>query len=227
MIQLQMTSLSLLGPDQLQQEISDVHRRPKDDKSPLPNALQRARSPVQRRPKDDKPPMPDALQQEISEVYRRPKDDKSSRPHHAAAVCNVNESYITNHHDDTNTSIDQLAQSLSKDTLSEQMTSESKEDDLTEVVSPNNQIKDILAVFRYIKQIGDGASCQVFKAQHKENGKFYALKKMSRADDVNLESLKKERTVLRKMVHPSIVSYFDSYVDNDSYYIATRYASGM
>ena len=211
--------------------LSPVYRRPKDDKSAprkgnkqlyninelnvsqiLDEVLIGCRS---------------TINSEISPVLRRPKDDKSSRPNHAEALCNDNESNITNYHDDTNHSIDQPVDNMSKGTVIGCNPSESKKDDVTKIVSPNNQIKDILAVFRYIKRIGDGASCQVFKAKHKENGKCYALKKMSKADELNLESFKRERTVLRKMVHPSIVSYFDSYVDNDSYYIATRYAGGM
>ena len=178
----------------------------------------------------------------LSPVYRRPKDDKSTTPNTNKAIFNVNELNVTEILDDVLTAsrsttsdndtasfIDIAVDVMAADTVNV----DSKEDDdskmnsLSAIVSPKNRIEDILTVFRYIKRIGDGGSCQVFKAQHKENGKLYALKKMSQDDEPNLKAFQRERKMLRKMVHPSIVSYFDSYVDNDSYYIVTHYADGM
>ena len=106
------------------------------------------------------------------------------------------------------------------------MRKETTAEQLSVIVSPP-QISSIDTMFRLSKQLGNGASCQVFKASLIETGEVYAVKRMSKAVESNLASFDMERNLLQKLVHPSIVSYHDSGHYDEYYFISTSYASGM
>ena len=105
--------------------------------------------------------------------------------------------------------------------------------DVTELIPPQNIVSNIETIFEYGKQLGHGASCRVLKAKHLKNGKFYAVKELKKSfkrqgiNESNTESFKKEVELLRKLIHPNILHYYDCYMDDYCYYIATEYCSGM
>ena len=72
-------------------------------------------------------------------------------------------------------------------------------------IPQENVVEDIGLVFKYMKQLGSGASCRVLKAQHIESQEIFAVKEMLKADDSNLLSFVKERQLLRKLVHPVLI----------------------
>ena len=92
--------------------------------------------------------------------------------------------------------------------------------------SPDNIVSNINTIFRYISQLGKGASCRVLKAIHLKNNKLYAVKELTKSDEINKTLFEKEVHLLRKLLHPNIVRYYDCYMDNNNYYIATEYCSG-
>jgi len=94
------------------------------------------------------------------------------------------------------------------------------------MVSPMNFVPDISSVFRFTAQLGNGASCQVFKALHIANGGVFAVKRMSKSNPSILASFTKESRLLRRLVHPNVVKFHDTFIDKDHFYISSAYASG-
>ena len=94
-------------------------------------------------------------------------------------------------------------------------------------IPKENVIKNIGSVFEYKKQLGQGASCRVLKARHLENHKYYAVKELTKKNPTNAELFKKEVQLLRKLNFPHILKYYNCYMDDNCYYIATEYCSGM
>ena len=82
-------------------------------------------------------------------------------------------------------------------------------------------------LFQYMKQLGQGASCRVLKARHLENGKLYAVKELTKKHSINAELFRKEVQLLRKLMLPNILKYYNCYMDNNCYYIATAFCCGM
>lgn len=94
------------------------------------------------------------------------------------------------------------------------------------ISSPENIVSNINTIFEYISELGKGASCRVFKARHLENNKLYAIKELTKSDEINETLFEKEVHLLRKLLHPNILHYHDCYMDDNNYYIATEYCSG-
>ena len=69
-------------------------------------------------------------------------------------------------------------------------------------IPQENIVDDISEIFEYLKQLGNGASCRVLKARHKQSGDIFAVKEMSKSDESNRLSFTKEYHLLRKLVHP-------------------------
>lgn len=66
------------------------------------------------------------------------------------------------------------------------------------IIKEENIVDNITTIFKYVRQLGAGASCRVLKAYHLKNQGMYALKEMSKADPRNHTSFLKERQLLRK-----------------------------
>ena len=94
------------------------------------------------------------------------------------------------------------------------------------ISSPENIVPNINTIFEYISQLGKGASCRVFKARHLKNNKLYAVKELTKSNDINETLFQKEVELLRKLLHPNILHYHDCYMDDNNYYITTEYCSG-
>jgi hypothetical protein len=93
-------------------------------------------------------------------------------------------------------------------------------------VSDENNVMDIFDIFKYEKQLSASDSCRVLLAKHRQNKHRYALKEMSKKDAWNPYLFKKELCLLTILKHPNIISLYDVYVDDNSYFIATDYCSG-
>eukprot|EP01084_Bolivina_argentea_P172567 298948_1 len=85
---------------------------------------------------------------------------------------------------------------------------------------------DINSIFEYMKQLGSGASCRVLKAKHKQNNKLYAIKELIKEHEINAQLFSEEVKLLRKLMHPNILRYYNCYMDNQCYYIATEFCDG-
>ena len=93
-------------------------------------------------------------------------------------------------------------------------------------VPSQNIVPNINTFFKYIKQLGSGASCRVLKARNIQNNQLYAVKELVGKIGVNTRLFSEEVKLLKKLHHPHIVHYYDCFVDDECYYIATKYCSG-
>eukprot|EP00485_Elphidium_margaritaceum_P001745 CAMPEP_0202694468 /NCGR_PEP_ID=MMETSP1385-20130828/8324_1 /ASSEMBLY_ACC=CAM_ASM_000861 /TAXON_ID=933848 /ORGANISM="Elphidium margaritaceum" /LENGTH=732 /DNA_ID=CAMNT_0049350321 /DNA_START=25 /DNA_END=2223 /DNA_ORIENTATION=- len=93
-------------------------------------------------------------------------------------------------------------------------------------VAEENKVENINNIFRYIRQLGAGASCRVLKARHLKNQRLYAVKELNKDWKDNLMCFRKEVEILRKCLHQNILSYSNCYVDNKCLYIATEFCDG-
>eukprot|EP01043_Picozoa_sp_COSAG02_P041781 COSAG02_NODE_3494_length_6656_cov_2.237151_3_plen_304_part_01 len=89
-------------------------------------------------------------------------------------------------------------------------------------------VQSKLSDFDVLSELGRGAYGVVSKVRYRRDGRLYVLK------EVNVASLNsKEQTeavseviLLRKVRHPNIVKYYDSFIDGKSLYIVMEYAVG-
>ena len=80
--------------------------------------------------------------------------------------------------------------------------------------------------YKEIKQLGEGGFGRVIQVKSKSDGKIYAIKEIIIKDEME-ENTKKEADILSKFNCNDIVKYFDSYLDNDKFYIAMEFCDGQ
>ena len=84
-------------------------------------------------------------------------------------------------------------------------------------------------LYEFIKVIGNGMFGQVFLARHKTEQKLYALKRIN-FKDITLadrQNIENEVKVLQELKHPNVVSYKESFFDNENYFhIVMIYCEG-
>jgi serine/threonine protein kinase len=84
-------------------------------------------------------------------------------------------------------------------------------------------------IYEFVKNIGNGMYGQVYLTQHKLEKKQYAVKRIN-FQDINQrdrENLENEVRLLQELRHPNIVSYKDSFCDNENYFnIVMIYCDG-
>ena len=85
-----------------------------------------------------------------------------------------------------------------------------------------------LSSFRVISELGRGSYGVVYKVQSLADSRDYVLKK------INIKHLKpkqqnlvlKEVLILKKVRHPNIIRYYNSFIEEDSLYIVMEFAEG-
>lgn len=80
--------------------------------------------------------------------------------------------------------------------------------------------------YKIICNLGQGASCAVFKAKHKKTGKTYALKKLAKTDEINKSLWTHEKNILSVLKNPNVLSMIEAYEDPVSYCIVTVMCEG-
>lgn len=83
--------------------------------------------------------------------------------------------------------------------------------------------------YEFVKSIGQGMFGQVFLGKHKEENKYYAIKRINFQDinEKDRKNIENEVLLLKELRHPNIVSYKDSFLDKDNYYnIVMIYCDG-
>ena len=72
--------------------------------------------------------------------------------------------------------------------------------------------------YEFLGNIGQGMSGKVYKARHKEENRFYAIKKLN-FNEINEKeriAIQDEVNLLKQLKHPNIVTYKDSFFDSDN-----------
>ena len=78
-------------------------------------------------------------------------------------------------------------------------------------------------LFELLDQLGEGSYGQVFKALHKETGNIVAVKILPVTQD--LESLKKEISILKECKSLYIVQYYGSYLKENDLWLILEYCN--
>ena len=72
--------------------------------------------------------------------------------------------------------------------------------------------------YEFLGNIGQGMSGKVYKARHKKENRFYAIKKLN-FNEINEKeriAIQDEVNLLKELKHPNIVTYKDSFFDSDN-----------
>lgn len=95
-------------------------------------------------------------------------------------------------------------------------------------INENDIIGNSLQDFLVLSQLGRGSNGTIYKVRSKLNNKEYVLKKIN-LKNLNTAQQKeafKEAKILKKVKHPNIIRYFQSFRDDGSLYIIMEYAEG-
>ena len=100
-------------------------------------------------------------------------------------------------------------------------------------IPKQNQIEQISTIYKYIKQLGTGASSRVLLVENIKTGEKYAMKELLRNNEANHHLLLREIKILNmlkcaddQVKNNGIVQIYDIYMDNVSYYILMEYCDG-
>ena len=74
--------------------------------------------------------------------------------------------------------------------------------------------------FEMIKTLGKGHFGSVFLVKSKLDGKQYTMKELNSPD---IMKLKKEIGILKQLNHPKVVRYFNSFQENEKFYIVIEF----
>ena len=83
--------------------------------------------------------------------------------------------------------------------------------------------------YEFIENIGQGMYGRVYKARNKKENKYYAIKRLNFKDinEKEKKQINNEVSCIKKLKHPNIISYKDSFNDEDNYFnIVTTFCEG-
>ena len=81
--------------------------------------------------------------------------------------------------------------------------------------------------YKIIKELGKGGYGNVNLVLNNLDNKYYALKEINIKDEDNLNNIKNEINIISKFNYNNIVKYYNSYKDNNKYYILMEYCDGQ
>ena len=83
--------------------------------------------------------------------------------------------------------------------------------------------------YEFIENIGQGMYGRVYKARNKKENKYYAIKRLNFKDinEKEKKQINNEVSCIKKLKHPNIISYKESFNDEDNYFnIVTTFCEG-
>ena len=83
--------------------------------------------------------------------------------------------------------------------------------------------------YEFIENIGQGMYGRVYKAKNKKENKYYAIKRLNFKDinEKEKKQINNEVSCIKKLKHPNIILYKDSFNDDDNYFnIVTTFCEG-
>ena len=83
--------------------------------------------------------------------------------------------------------------------------------------------------YEIVKELGKGGNGRVIKVLNKSDNKFYAIKEIDIKEDMKdkITDYEKEANYLSKFNCKNIVKYYDSYRDNNKFYILMEFCEGQ
>jgi len=88
------------------------------------------------------------------------------------------------------------------------------------------KIDDIRRDFTHFHLLGDGGSSNVFSVVRRSDKQEFALKKMSKRNEMTKSLFSAEANILQNLSHPHIIGYESTYMDEKNYYIVTQLCKG-
>ena len=79
------------------------------------------------------------------------------------------------------------------------------------------------------KKLGEGGYGKVYQVLNKSDNNYYALKEFLIKGETKekIQMIKKEAKILSKFNHNNIVKYYDSFENNDKFYILMEYCDSQ
>jgi len=102
-----------------------------------------------------------------------------------------------------------------------------KDDSDKEKVNPISP-GDVETFYKFGKEIGKGGFSVVYKATERATGKKYAIKRIQKDEEgVDIELLKREIYIMKKVDHPNILKLFEVYEDEDYFFLVLELVEGL
>jgi calcium/calmodulin-dependent protein kinase I len=87
---------------------------------------------------------------------------------------------------------------------------------------------DVEEFYKFGKEIGKGGFSVVYKATEKATGKKFAIKRIQKDEEgVDIELLKREIYIMKKVDHPNILKLFEVYEDDDYFFLVLELVEGL
>lgn len=92
----------------------------------------------------------------------------------------------------------------------------------------NNLPIEELGNYEVLNNIGNGTNGIVLKARHKQEDKFYAIKKinLSMVNSKEKFNIENEIKILKTINHPNIIKFKESFSNDENLFIVTSYCDG-
>jgi calcium-dependent protein kinase len=78
---------------------------------------------------------------------------------------------------------------------------------------------DIEKIYKFKKELGEGAFGKVYKIENRTDNKTYACKRLSKRKIKNLDTISSEINILKELDHPNIVKLYEVYEDKGHIYL--------
>ena len=80
--------------------------------------------------------------------------------------------------------------------------------------------------YTFIKELGHGSYCHVYRCQNNSTGNVYACKKFDKKFIKSVARIKTEIDLLRATDHPNIIKLYDTFEDEDHLYLVMEECNG-
>jgi len=82
--------------------------------------------------------------------------------------------------------------------------------------------------YEFGREIGKGGFSVVYKAKEKATGKHFAIKRIQKDEEgVDIELLKREIYIMKKVDHPNILKLYEVYEDDDHFFLVLELVEGL
>jgi len=104
---------------------------------------------------------------------------------------------------------------------------EPKQTKKAEIINPitPGKVEDF---YEFGKEIGKGGFSVVYKAKEIATGKHFAIKRIQKDEEgVDIELLKREIYIMKKVDHPNILKLYEVYEDDDHFFLVLELVEGL
>lgn len=87
---------------------------------------------------------------------------------------------------------------------------------------------DVEEFYKFGKEIGKGGFSVVYKATERATGKKFAIKRIQKDEEgVDIELLKREIYIMKKVDHPNILKLYEVFEDDDYFFLVLELVEGL